>query len=167
MNSLNKAQIIGNITRDPELRQTKNGQSVCTLGVATNRRWKDSSGEFREEAEFHNVVCWGKLAEISEQLLKKGTKVFFEGRLQTRNWEDEAGIKHYRTEIVAQDMIVLHNRREGAFGEAREETSTSESAPREGEKEMPAEISEEAAKEEESEESKKKEKETVVEDLPF
>ena len=164
MNSLNKAQIIGNITRDPELRQTKNGQSVCTLGVATNRRWNDSTGEFRAEAEFHNVVCWGKLAEIAEQLLKKGTKVFFEGRLQTRNWEDEAGVKHYRTEVVAQDMIVLHNRRESTAGETVEDASTSESTPREGEKEMPAEISEEA-----TEESKKKEeeKEKVAEDLPF
>jgi single-strand DNA-binding protein len=107
MNFLNKAQIIGNLTRDPEVRETKNGQAVCTLGVATNRRWKEANGEYREEAEFHNVVCWGKLAELAQQLLQKGTKVFFEGRLQTRNWEDEAGVKHYRTEIVAQDMIVL------------------------------------------------------------
>jgi single-strand DNA-binding protein len=111
MNFLNKAQIIGNLTRDPEVRETKNGQAVCTLGVATNRRWKDNNGEYREEAEFHNVVCWGKLAELAQQLLKKGTKVFFEGRLQTRNWEDETGIKHYRTEIVAQDMIVLSGRK--------------------------------------------------------
>jgi len=114
MNFLNKAQIIGNVTRDPEVRETKNGQKVCTLGVATNRRWKEANGEYREEAEFHNVVCWGKLAELAEQLLKKGTKVFFEGRLQTRNWEDEGGIKHYRTEIVAQDMIVLARKKESA-----------------------------------------------------
>ncbi len=107
MNFLNKAQVIGNVTRDPDIRQTKAGQPVTTIGVATNRRFRDSSGEVREEAEFHNVVCWGKLAELAGQLLKKGTKVFFEGRLQTRSWEDDAGIKHYRTEIVAQDMIVL------------------------------------------------------------
>jgi len=107
MNSLNKAQIIGNLTRDPELRHTQNGQPVCTVGVATNRRWTDSNGEPHEEAEFHNVVCWGKLAEIVHQYLKKGAKVFFEGRLQTRSWEDDAGIKHFRTEIVAQDMIML------------------------------------------------------------
>jgi len=112
MNFLNKAQIIGNLTRDPEVRETKNGQAVCTLGVATNRRWKDASGEYREDAEFHNVVCWGKLAELAQNLLQKGTKVFFEGRLQTRNWEDEAGVKHYRTEIVAQDMIVLARKKE-------------------------------------------------------
>ncbi|MDH3324893.1 MAG: single-stranded DNA-binding protein, partial [Candidatus Peregrinibacteria bacterium] len=107
MNSLNKAQIIGNLTRDPELKTTNSGQSVCNFGVATNRRWKDSSGEMKEDAEFHNVVCWGKLAEIAAQYITKGRKVFIEGRLQTRNWEDEAGIKHYRTEIVANDLIIL------------------------------------------------------------
>jgi single-strand DNA-binding protein len=107
MNSLNKAQVIGNITRDPELKTTTGGQSVCTVGVATNRYWTDSSGQKKDEAEFHNIVVWGKLAEICDQYLKKGMKVFFDGRLQTRNWEDDAGIKHYRTEIVAQDMIML------------------------------------------------------------
>lgn len=122
MNFLNKAQIIGNLTRDPEMRETKSGQAVCTLGVATNRRWKDSSGEYREDAEFHNVVCWGKLAELAQQLLQKGTKVFFEGRLQTRNWEDEAGVKHYRTEIVAQDMIVLDRKKPAGDSEISEES---------------------------------------------
>ncbi len=115
MNSLNKAQIIGNLTRDPELKQTANGQSVCTLGVATNRYWTDSSGTKKDEAEYHNVVCWGKLAEICAEYLKRGTKVFFEGRLQTRNWEDEGGVKHYRTEIVAQDMIILSPKGDRAF----------------------------------------------------
>ena len=110
MNSLNKAQIIGNLTRDPELKQTTGGQSVCTLGVATNRYWTDSSGQKREEAEFHNVVCWGKLAEICAEYLKKGMRVFFEGRLQTRHWDDESGVRHYRTEIVANDMIILSSR---------------------------------------------------------
>ena len=107
MNFLNKAQVIGNLTRDPELKTTKSGQAVVTVGVATNRRWKDSSGNFHEDVEFHNIVCWGRLAEIVAQYLKKGSKAFFEGRLQTRNWEDDAGVKHYRTEIVAQDMIIL------------------------------------------------------------
>ncbi len=108
MNFLNKAQVIGNITRDPEMKETKGGQNVVTVGVATNRKWKDTnSGEYREDVEFHNIVCWGKLAEIVNNYVKKGTKVFFEGRLQTRTWEDEAGIKHYRTEIVAQDLIIL------------------------------------------------------------
>lgn len=128
------AQIIGNLTRDPELRQTQSGQAVCTLGVATNRRWKDSSGQMKEEAEFHNVVCWGKLAEIVNQYLKKGAKVFFSGRLQTRTWEDDAGVKHYRTEIVAQDMIMLGGRGEG--GDADIEIKAS--APS-GEEEVSAE----------------------------
>lgn len=112
MNSLNKAQIIGNLTRDPELKAITSGQNVCTFGVATNRRWKSQSGEMQEAVEFHNVVCWGKLAEISGQFLQKGRKVFVEGRLQTRTWEDDAGIKHYRTEIVADDIIFLSPRGE-------------------------------------------------------
>ena len=107
MNSLNQSQVIGNLTRDPELKKTQNDQSVTTIGVATNRGWTDSSGAKHDEAEFHNIVCWGKLAEICCQFLKKGSKVYFSGRLRTRSWEDEAGIKHCRTEIVAQDMIML------------------------------------------------------------
>lgn len=114
MNSLNRAEVIGNLTRDPELKTTQNNQAVCTVGIATNRAWTDSNGEKHDEAEFHNVVCWGKLAEIVNQYLKKGSKVFFSGRLRTRNWEDDAGTKHYRTEIVAQDMIMLSPR--GEFG---------------------------------------------------
>ena len=107
MNALNAAQIIGNLTRDPELKTTQNGQSVCTVGVATNRRWTDSAGEKHDEPEYHNIVTWGKLAEICSQYLQRGTKVYFSGRLKTRSWEDDAGTKHYRTEIVAEDMIIL------------------------------------------------------------
>lgn len=128
MNFLNKAQVIGNVTRDPDIRQTKAGQPVTTIGVATNRRFRDSSGEVREEAEFHNVVCWGKLAELAGQLLKKGTKVFFEGRLQTRSWDDDSGAKHYRTEIVAQDMIVLSARRTDNDEDSSEEDVSAEPA---------------------------------------
>lgn len=107
MNSLNRAEIIGNLTRDPELKTTKADQTVTTVGVATNRSWTDSSSNRHDEAEYHNVVCWGKLAEIVCKYLKKGSKVYFSGRLRTRMWEDESGVKHYRTEIVAQDMIIL------------------------------------------------------------
>lgn len=107
MNSLNRAEVIGNVTRDPELKTTKSGQPVTTIGVATNRGWTDSNGQRHDEAEFHSVVCWGRLAEIACQFLKKGMKVYFSGRLRTRNWDDESGVKHYRTEIVAQDMIIL------------------------------------------------------------
>ncbi len=106
--NLNKAMIIGNLTRDPEGRTTPSGQTVCTFGVATNRRWKDQqSGEMKEQVEFHNIVAWGRLAETCKQYLKKGGKVYIEGRLQTRNWEDQAGQKRNRTEIVAETMIML------------------------------------------------------------
>ena len=97
---LNKVQIIGNITQDIELKQTPNGQSVCSFSVATNRNWKDANGMRQEQAEFHNLVFWGKLAEIAGEYLQKGKKVYVEGRLQTRNWEAQDGTKRYRTEIV-------------------------------------------------------------------
>jgi single-strand DNA-binding protein len=113
--SLNKAMIIGNLTRDPELRQTASGQAVCSFGVATNRTWKDQAGEKQEQTEFHNVVAWGRLAEIINQYLKKGNKIFIEGRLQTRDWEGQDGVKRYRTEIVAENMVMLGgNRGEGS-----------------------------------------------------
>lgn len=109
--SLNSAQIIGNITRDPEVRQTPNGQTVATIGVATNRKWTNKqTNEKQEEVEFHNVVVWGKLAEICQQYLKKGAKVYFQGRLKTRTWEDPDGKKNYRTEIIAENMIMLDSR---------------------------------------------------------
>jgi single-strand DNA-binding protein len=113
MYSLNKAQIIGNLTRDPEVRQTGNGQMVANLGVATNRVWKDQQGNKQEQVEFHNLVVWGRLAEICGQYLKKGQKVYFEGRLQTRTWDDENGKKNYKTEIVAEDMIMLSSKGDG------------------------------------------------------
>ena len=106
-NSLNKVQIIGNLTKDPELRQTPNGSSVCSFTVATNLTWKDANGQKQDKAEFHNMVTWGKLAEICNQYLQKGKKVYLEGRLQTRDWEAEDGSKRYKTEIVAENMIML------------------------------------------------------------
>ena len=109
--SLNSAQVIGNLTRDPEVRQTPNGQTVATIGVATNRKWTNKqTSEKQEEVEFHNIVVWGKLAEICQQYLKKGAKVYFQGRLKTRNWEDPDGKKNYRTEIIAENMLMLDSR---------------------------------------------------------
>ncbi len=108
--SLNRVQLIGNLTRDPELRYTPQGVAVCTFGVATNREWTIESGEKKEEAEFHRVVAWNKLAEICNQFLTKGRKVFVEGRLQTRQWEAQDGVKRQQTEIVASDMIILDSR---------------------------------------------------------
>jgi single-strand DNA-binding protein len=104
---LNKAQIIGNITQDIELRQTPNGQNVTTLNIATNRTWTDWSGMKQEQAEFHSVVLWWKLAEIAGQYLTKGKKVYIEWRLQTRSWEAQDGTKRYKTEIVWENMIML------------------------------------------------------------
>ena len=107
MFSLNRAQIVGNVTRDPELRYTPNGQAVCSFGVATNRRWRDKDGNNQEQAEFHNIVSWGKLAELMGQLVHKGTKIYVEGRLQTRQWEGQDGGKRNKTEIVMDDFIVF------------------------------------------------------------
>ncbi len=104
--SLNRAQLIGNVTRAPEVRLA-GGQKVATFGVATNFSWKDQTGQRKDRAEFHNVVAWRKLAEICEQYLRKGSKVYIEGRIQTRDWEGEDGVKRYRTEIVVDNMIML------------------------------------------------------------
>ena len=105
--SLNRVQLIGNLTRDPEMKQIPGGQVVTSFGVATNLTWTDQSGEKQSKVEFHNIVAWRKLAEICGQYLKKGSKVFVEGKLQTRDWEGEDGVKRYRTEIVADNMIML------------------------------------------------------------
>ena len=107
MFSLNGATIIGNLTRDPELRSTPSGTSVCSFGIATNRSWKDQQGQKQEEVEYHSVVAWGKLAEICSQYLGKGKKVYVEGRLRTRDWEGQDGAKRTRTEIIIENMIML------------------------------------------------------------
>ncbi len=105
--NLNRAMIIGNLTRDPEVRTTANGTSVCSLGVATNRTWTDPAGTKQEDVEFHNIVVWGKLADICGQYLGKGRKVYIEGRLKTREWQGKDGVKRQKTEIIAENMIML------------------------------------------------------------
>ncbi len=105
--NLNKAMIIGNLTRDPEIRSTPSGASVASFSVATNMIWTDQSGQRQEKVEFHNVVAWKRLAEICGQYLKKGSKVYIEGRLQTRDWTGQDGIKRSRTEIITENMIML------------------------------------------------------------
>lgn len=100
--NLNKAFIVGNLTRDPELRQTPTGQTVCSFGVATNRMFTDSAGQRQKQAEFHNIVAWGRQAEIVNQYLRKGSLVLVEGRIQTRSWQDPQGQKHWKTEIIAE-----------------------------------------------------------------
>jgi len=111
--SLNKVQLIGNMTRDPEMRYTPQGTAVCTFGVATNRTWVTDSGEKREETEFHRIVAWNKLAELCSQLLFKGRRIYVEGRLQTRQWTGQDGQSRQATEIVIEDMIILDSKRQG------------------------------------------------------
>jgi single-strand DNA-binding protein len=104
--------IIGHLGRDPEMRYTPNGRPVTSFSVATTRMWTSAEGERREETEWFNVVAWGNLAEICKAHLTKGQQVYVEGRLQTRGWEDEDGKKHFRTELVANEMILLGDRRQ-------------------------------------------------------
>lgn len=104
----NRADIIGNVTRDPEMRTTTSGQKVLTIGVASNERWKDkASGEMKERTEFHNVVVWGELAEEVAANVQKGSKVFVSGRVQTRAWETQSGSKRTTTEIIAESLSLL------------------------------------------------------------
>lgn len=99
--------VIGRVTKTPELRSTPSGQSVTTFNVATNRSYTDSTGQKQEKAEFHSVVAWGKLAEICSQYLTKGRRVYIEGRLQTRDWVGQDGLRRYSTEIISENMIML------------------------------------------------------------
>jgi single-strand DNA-binding protein len=109
---LNKVLIIGRLGRDPEMRYTPSGRPVTTFSVATSRTWNTSEGERRTETEWFNVVAWSSLAEICKEYLTKGQQVYIEGRLQTRHWDDAEGVKHTTTEIVANEMILLGERRE-------------------------------------------------------
>ena len=99
--------LIGNLTRDPELRKTTTGQSVCSFSIATNRVYTDASGQKKDQPDYHNIVAWGKLGEICGQYLVKGKKVYIDGRMQTRDWDGQDGVKRYRTEVVAESMIML------------------------------------------------------------
>lgn len=114
--SLNKVILIGNLTRDPEMRYTPQGTAVCTFGMATNRTWVTDGGEKREETEFHRIVAWNKLAELCSQLLFKGRRVYVEGRLQTRQWQGQDGSTRQATEIVIEDMILLDSRKAEEVG---------------------------------------------------
>ncbi len=142
--NLNKVMIIGNLTRDPESRTTPQGVQVTTFTVATNFIWTDPSGQRQEKVEYHNVVAWRKLGEICAQYLTKGSKVYVEGRLQTRSWDDQNGNKRYRTEIIAENMIMLDRPQAG--------TATPEPNV------APPEVAPEAAPEEE---------EINVDEIPF
>lgn len=116
---LNKVFLVGNLGRDPEVRSTPSGQPVASFSVATSRKWRDRDGNRQEQTEWHNVVCWGKQAEIAGQYLQKGKQVFIEGRLQTRSWDDKnSGEKRYRTEIICENFQMLGGRPGGGGGAA-------------------------------------------------
>ena len=146
---LNKAQIIWRITQDVELKQTPNRQNVCTLSIATNRRWTDQSGMTQEVAEFHNVVLWWRLAEIAGQYLQKWKKIYIEWRLQTRSWEAQDWSKRYRTEIVWENMIMLDGSNSD-MGKTSKSSSQMEAPSPAVKKSTP-----------------KKEEEISIEDIPF
>jgi len=151
--NLNKAMIIGNVVRDPEMRTTPSGQNVTSFSVATNRVWNNAEGQKQEQAEFHNVVAWRRLAEISSQYLKKGSKVYIEGRLQTRSWDDPNGVKRYRTEIVAENMIMLDRAGSApAAGDFNTEQPSQDNTP-------VVDVNEDK--------SKSSEEEISIEDIPF
>lgn len=110
---LNKVMLIGRLGADPELRYTPNGSAVTAFGVAVGRQWKDANGEVHDDTEWFSVVAWNKLAEVCSQYLTKGARVYIEGRLQTRSWDDaQTGEKRYKTEVIASDMILLDSRRD-------------------------------------------------------
>ena len=153
--SLNKVMLIGNLTRDPELKYTTSGAAVASFGLATNRSWKDNNGELQEKAEFHNIVAWTKLAEICQQLLAKGMKVYVEGSLNTRSWESDDGHTNYKTEVRITDMILLDSKGKQGAG------IDGDIATKEEKKEE-----ESPAQEDEVEESTDSE-DPLDEDLPF
>ena len=118
MSPLNKATLIGNLGKDPEVRYTQSGQSVATYSLATSETWKDQSGQKQERTEWHNIVAWGKLADLSQRFLTKGRQVYIEGRIQSRDWTDQSGNKRRTTEIIATNIVLLGNRnsQEGDYG---------------------------------------------------
>lgn len=158
---LNRAQLIGNVTRDPEVRTTPTGQNVCSFSVATNAQWTDAQGNKQQRAEFHNIVAWGKLADICRQFLGKGRKVYVEGRIQTREWEAQDGAKKTRTEIVADNMIMLDRNGGPAVG------GTSASPAVEGSSAPAMTASQQAPTPDASWDKGVGEQEIRIEDIPF
>ncbi|MFC1655801.1 single-stranded DNA-binding protein [Patescibacteria group bacterium] len=165
--SLNRAQIIGNVTRDPEMKQIPGGQVVTSFGIATNLTWTDQSGQKQEKVEFHNIVAWRKLAEICGQYLKKGSKVFIEGKLQTRSWEAEDGSKRYRTEIVADNMIMLDRKGDAPAAMAAPMAAAAAQAPHAGIDQAPAPTAETEATPAVAQAAPAKEEDVSIDDLPF
>jgi single-strand DNA-binding protein len=171
--SLNRVQLLGNLTRDPELRYTPTGSAVCTFGLATNRSWITDAGEKREEVDFHKIVAWNKLGEICSQFLAKGRKVYVEGRLSTRNWTAQDGQQKTTTEIIIDDMILLDNK--GNAAPQSEEHAASNAV--DGEKEVEAasnavdnkksDATSNVAVEKKVEKVKNPDEEVMPDDIPF
>lgn len=119
--SLNKVMLIGNLGRDPELKALPSGAQVATFSMATSRRWKDKSGEMQEETQWHNIVAWGPRAEFAATYMKKGSRLYVEGRLTHRSWDDQSGVKHYTTEVVVENFVLLDPAPEGARAAGKRE----------------------------------------------
>ena len=134
--NLNKAFVLGNVTRDPEVRALPSGQQVTSFSIATNRFYTDGSGQKKQDTEFHNIVCFGKLADISQRYLTKGSLVLIEGRIKTRNWQSTAGVKQYRTEIIA-DTLQLGPRGTGGQGQGGGNYSQPEPSAKSQDKDIP------------------------------
>jgi len=167
MQSLNKALIVGNLTRDPEMRYTPNGQAVCSFGVATNRRWRNKDGNLQEQAEFHNLVAWGKLAEIVTQIFHKGSRIYAEGRLQTRSWEGQDGAKRQRTEIVLENFIPLTPKGATPAAEGEIEEFPAPGKAKKEEKPAPKKTAEKKPSKKAEKEEKTDEEEINLDDIPF
>ncbi|MEX1051848.1 MAG: single-stranded DNA-binding protein [Patescibacteria group bacterium] len=171
MFNLNRAQIIGNLTRDPEVRSLPSGQSVVNFAVATNRRWKDKDGNFKEDTQYHEISVWGRLGELASQMLSKGKKVYVEGRLSTNSWEGNDGVKRQRTEITAESFIPLSPKDSTGFdtaaaiagGTATELSSSPAAISEEDEKEDEKPVKVEKAKDKKDEKSD----EINLDDIPF
>lgn len=165
--------LIGNLTRDPEIKYTGTGIAVCSFSVATDRSWKDQSGELQQVPEYHNLVAWDKLAEICNSLLKKGMLVYIEGSLTTRSWEDKEGKTNYKTEIRVSEMKLLNDRGRGGAGQFEASSTTDSSDDSGSVGKTPEELLEEIENQEMEADSSKKKKndksseEGNLDDLPF
>lgn len=158
---LNKVMLIGRLTRDPETRTIPSGDRVASFSVATGFQWKDQQGQRQERTEFHNIVAWRRLADIIVQYLKKGSKIYIEGRLQTRSWDDQQGVKKYRTEIIADNMIMLDSRPAGESAMPMGQQNQAQPSPSQGPAPAPATAGGVSAPQSSGEE------EISIEDIPF
>ncbi|MCX8008666.1 MAG: single-stranded DNA-binding protein [Patescibacteria group bacterium] len=163
--SLNKVLLIGNLTRDPELKYTPTGAAVCTIGLATNRSWTTESGEKREEVEYHRLVAWGKLAELCSQLLAKGRKIYVEGRIQTRKWTGQDGQERTTVEIVMDDMMILDSKR--SFEEGKDQGAAYDYASQQSQQFYSSESQHEHNQQPQQQSDQLKKEEVSIDDIPF